>query len=57
MYEMQGITHMVVLIVYVFGNHRSHLNSDHAKNYDLTDLIDHRELDSGLRFPVNPDGG
>ena len=41
----------------VFGNHRSHLNSDHAKFSDLTDLIDHREFDSDLRFTVNPDGG
>ena len=24
---------------------------------DLTDLIDHRESDSDLRFTVNPDGG
>ena len=41
----------------VFGNHRSHLNSDHAEFSDLTDLIDHRESDSDLRFTVNPDGG
>ena len=41
----------------VFGNHRSHLNSDHAEFSDLTDLIDHREPDSDLRFTVNPDGG
>ena len=40
-----------------FGNHRSHLNSDHAEFSDLTDLIDHRESDSDLRFTVNPDGG
>ena len=42
---------------HVFGNHRSHLNSDHAEFSDLTDLIDHRESDSDLRFTVNPDGG
>ena len=47
----------VRVIVYVFGNHRSHLNSDHAEFSDLTDLIDHRESDSDLRFTVNPDGG
>ena len=41
----------------VFGNHRSHLNSNHAEFSDLTDLIDHRESDSGLCFTVNPDGG
>ena len=41
----------------VFGNHRSHLNSNHAEFSDLTDLIAHRESDSGLRFTVNPDGG
>ena len=40
----------------VFGNHRSHLNSDHAEFSDLADLIDHRESDSGLRFTVHPDG-
>jgi hypothetical protein len=40
----------------VFGNHRSHLYSDHAKFSDLTDLIDHRESDLDLRFTVNPDG-
>ena len=38
----------------VFGNHRSHLNSDHAEFSDLTDLIDHRESDSDLRFTINP---
>ena len=41
----------------IFGNHRSHLHCDHAKFSNLTDLIDHRESDSGLRFTVNPDGG
>ena len=41
----------------VFGNPRSHLNSDHAEFSDLTDLIDHRESDSDLRFTVNTDGG
>ena len=41
---------------YVFGNHRSHLNSIHAEFYDLTDHIDHRESDSDLCFTVNPDG-
>ena len=35
----------------------SHLYSDHAKFFDLSDLIDHRESDSDLRFTVNPDGG
>ena len=39
----------------VFGNHRSHLNSDHAEFSDLIDHIDHRESDSDLRFTVNPD--
>ena len=43
--------------IHVFRNHRSHLNSDHAEFSDLTDLIDHRESDSDLRFTVNPDGG
>ena len=43
--------------LHTFGNHRSHLNSDHAEFPDLTDLIDHRESDSGLRFTINPDGG
>ena len=33
------------------------MNSDHAEFSDLTDLIDHRESDSGLRFTVNHDGG
>ena len=42
---------------HVFGNHRSHLNSDHVKFSDLTDLIDHRESDLDLCFTVNPDGG
>jgi hypothetical protein len=37
---------------YVFSNHRSHLYSDHAEFSDLTDLIDHRESDSDLRFTV-----
>ena len=50
MYEIQGAMHME-------GNHKSHLNSDHAEFSDLTDLIDHREPDSDLRFTVNPDGG
>ena len=68
MYEIQGATHMVVPLagyragfkgaaLDVFGNHRSHLNSDHAEFSDLTDLIDHRESDSDLCFTVNPDGG
>ena len=52
-YEIHGATHTAVD---VFGNHRSHLNSDHAEFFDLADLIDHRESDSGLRFTVNPDG-
>ena len=52
-YEIQGATHTAV----VFRNHRSYLNSDHAEFSDLTDLIDHRESDSDLRFTVNPDGG
>ena len=54
-YEIQGATHTAAPDV--FGNHRSHLNSDHAEFSDLTDLIDHRESDSDLRFTVNPDGG
>ena len=33
------------------------LNSDHVEFSDLTDLIDHRESNSGLCFTVNPDGG
>lgn len=41
----------------VFGNHISHLNSDHAEFSDLTDLIDQRESNSDLRFTINPDGG
>ena len=41
---------------YVFRNHRSHLNSDHAEFSDLTDLINHRESYSGLHFTVNLDG-
>src|SRR4051812_29717155 len=40
-----------------FGNHRSHLHSDHAEFSDLTNLIDHCESDSDLRFTINPDGG
>ena len=55
MYEIQDTTQGAAPDV--SGNHRSRLNSDHAKISDLTDLIDHRELDSGLRFTVNPDGG
>ena len=31
--------------------------SVHAKFSDLSDLIDHRKSDLGLRFTVNPDGG
>ena len=42
---------------HVFGNHRSHLNSDHAEFSDMTNLIDHHESDSDLCFTVNPDGG
>ena len=41
----------------IFRNYRSHLNSDHAEFSDLTDLIDHRESDSDLRFTINHDGG
>ena len=41
----------------IFRNHRSHLNSDHAEFSDLTNLIDHRQPDSDLRFTTNPDGG
>ena len=41
----------------VFGKHISHMNTDQAEFSDLTDLIDHREPDSDLRFVVNPDGG
>ena len=50
-YEIHGATHTAVPI------DRKHLNSDHAEFSDLTDIIDHCESDSDLRFTVNPDGG
>ena len=35
----------------------AHGGPDHAEFSNLTDLIDHRESDSDLRFTINPDGG
>ena len=48
---------MIVYEIHVFGNHRSNLYSDHARFFDLTNLIDHHEPDLDLRFTVNTDGG
>ena len=46
MYEIQGATHTAVPMA-----------DNRPVGVDQTDLIDHRESDSDLRFTVNPDGG
>lgn len=38
-------------------NTRRYKHGGPAEFSDVTDLIDHRESDSDLRFTVNPDGG